>query len=160
MSASKSLALVLVACIAFVRPALAGDPVDRPAMKLEFRRAETAPAESLTEATVQLSGQKIYLHKDAEITNADVAEARAVDDGNGNTSVGVTFTKEGAEKMAALSEGHQGKPVAILLDGKVISAPVITASLSDRAMITGNFTDAEVKLLVEVLNKKRVAESP
>ena len=54
--------------------------------------------------------------------------------------------------MEMLTEKHLDKPIAIMIDGKVISAPVVKAKLSMQAQITGNFTKEEVEKLVKAIN--------
>lgn len=56
--------------------------------------------------------------------------------------------------MAKLSEQHKDKPLAILIDGKIISAPFVRAKFSERALLTGNFTKEEVDNLVKGINGK------
>jgi preprotein translocase subunit SecD len=51
--------------------------------------------------------------------------------------------------MRAATGGHIGKPVAILLDGQMVMAPVVKASLGASAEITGNFTKAQAERIVE-----------
>ena len=97
-------------------------PTPKPGVKVEFRRAENQPGEGLVEAAVAGTAQKIYLHASADVTNADIAEARAALDGQQKPVVEITFTEEGAKKMAKLTAEHQNKPLAILVDGKVIGA--------------------------------------
>jgi preprotein translocase subunit SecD len=123
-------------------------------VQVEFRRAETTPAPGLTEATVPGTKDKVYLHKAADATNKDIAEARPAEDGQAKPAVEIIFTREGAKKMAKLSQQHQGKPLAILVNGKVISAPVVKAQFSARALITGNFTKDEADKLVKGINGK------
>jgi len=147
-------ALLLFACLGCAFQALADEPAEKARAKVEFRRAETKAAEGLTEATVAGTGAKVYLHKTADATNVDIAEARFTVDFNGNPAVEVIFTKEGAKKMAALSEEHMNKPLAILVDGKVISAPRVTAKFSERALITGRFTRDEVDKLIKSISAK------
>jgi preprotein translocase subunit SecD len=146
--------LLLFACSVCVAQATADKPVDKPRVKVEFRRAETKPGEGLTEATVAGTKEKVYLHKTADVTAEDIAEARPAEDGRGKPAVEVIFTKEGGKKMAKLSEQHREKPLAILVDGKVISAPVVRAKFAERALITGTFTDEEVAKLVKSINGK------
>src|SRR5207244_10186356 len=141
------------ACLALAPPAI-GKPDEKPKVKVEFRRAETKNADGLTPATIAGTDEKIYLHKTADATTADIADARVGVDGACNPAIDVTFTKDGAKKMAALSEKHQGKPLAVLIDGKVVSAPVVRAKFSDRAQITGQFTKEEVEKLVKAINAK------
>ena len=142
------------ACLALAGPLAAAGPDEKPKVKVEFRRAETKNADGLTPATVAGTDEKIYLHPKADATDADIADARVGVDGACNPAIEVTFTKDGAKKMAALSEKHQGKPLAVLIDGKVVTAPVVRAKFSDRAQITGQFTKEEVEKLVKAINAK------
>ncbi len=146
--------LLAAACVSLAVPVWAGLPDDKPKVKIEFRRAETKNADGLTEAVVPGSTDKIYLHKKADATNEDIAEARFGIDASFNPAVDILFTKEGAKKMEALSEKHLDKPLAILIDGKVISAPVVKGKVSDKAQITGKFTRTEVENFVKAINAK------
>lgn len=67
--------------------------------------------------------------------------------------VGLEFDKEGGALFAKITREHKNEILAIVLDGKVISAPVIIDEISDgKAQITGSFTPAEAKDLVRNLN--------
>jgi preprotein translocase subunit SecD len=146
--------LLAAACLGLAVPVWAQKPDEKPKGKVEFKRAETKPADGLAEATVEGTRQKVYLPKKADATNADIARVSAGLDGDLNPAIDVVFTKEGAKKMEALSEEHKDKPLAILIDGKVVSAPVVRAKFSDRAQITGKFTKEEVEALVKAINAK------
>ena len=110
--------------------------------------AENQPGEGLTETTIAGTAQKVYLHESADATNQDIAEARAALDDQQHPVVEITFTDAGAKKMAKLTEEHLNKPLAILVDGKVVSAPMIISGLGNKARITGNFTQEEVNRIV------------
>jgi preprotein translocase subunit SecD len=56
--------------------------------------------------------------------------------------------------MAKLSEAHWGKPLAVLLDGEVVCAPVLTTPITEYAVFTGNFTREEVERIVKGINGK------
>lgn len=145
----------LMICMAAMAPqALADKPAEKSRVKVEFRRAESTPAEGLIEATVVGSDTKVYLHKSPDLTNKDLAEATISEDSEGNPCLGVVFTSDGGKKMAKLSEEHLSKPLAILVDGKVVSAPIIRAKVSQRAVIAGIFTKAEIERLVKEINAK------
>jgi preprotein translocase subunit SecD len=111
------------------------------AVRFEVRLAEERPAPGLRAAKVAYSGSTIYLHDEPIVTNSDIAAAQVVP-GNGPSQyrVSVEFTASGAEKMRATTANHVGKPVAILLDGQVVMAPVVRAPIGASALITGNFT--------------------
>src|SRR5262249_32173199 len=55
--------------------------------------------------------------------------------------VNFRFNNQGARKFGEVTKDNVGKPFAIVLDNKVISAPVIREPiLSGSGMISGNFT--------------------
>jgi preprotein translocase subunit SecD len=122
-----------------------------PKVKVELRRAETEPAEGLTEATVEGTKRKVYLHKEAEITNEDIASAKVVADEGKDPFIEITFTKAGQKKIAKLTRDHKDKPLAILVDDKVISAPLVKSEISEKANITGKFTKDEAERIVKGL---------
>jgi len=146
-----ALALTLVACAS---QAPRGGP--RPA-QFELRLAEESPGAGLMEAAVGGGDKKVYLFKEAIITNNDLVDARVVDDGafidqneraSSGFSIHVLFTEEGAQKMSRATGAHLGKPIAILVDGKVVSARIVRSVISDRAAISGVFTREEAERLV------------
>lgn len=67
--------------------------------------------------------------------------------------VGLTFNADGKELFAKLTRDHKGKMLAIILDGELLSAPIIQDEISDgQAQISGTFTPDEAKALVRNLN--------
>lgn len=67
--------------------------------------------------------------------------------------VAVEFDEQGTKLFAEITKANIGKPVAIYLDGGVISAPTVQQEIRDgKAQITGNFTSQEAKELVGRLN--------
>ncbi len=70
----------------------------------------------------------------------------------GSAEVGLQFNEEGADLFAAITKANIGQPVAIYLDGEPISVPTVQSEiLGGRAVITGNFTVSEAKLLAQRL---------
>lgn len=66
--------------------------------------------------------------------------------------VGVEFNPEGAKRFARLTSENVGRRLAIILDGKVQSAPVIREEIpSGQAVISGRFTVEEAKDLSLIL---------
>ena len=134
----KKLLCVVVCLLAFAR--IAGAQT-----RLEVRLAETQPGVGLTEATVPASGQKIYLHESSVITNADVIEAHVESDVNGNPSVTIRVAPDAAVRLENATREHIGKPLAILVNGTVVSAPILRGVLRQDAAIFGTFTQAEAE---------------
>lgn len=118
---------------------------------LELRIAEERAAEGLIEASVPGSSEKIYLRPMADLTKADVADVKATQDDRKSPQVEVVFTNQGSAKMRKLTSENTGKRLAILVGGKVVTAPTIRSTISDRAVITGRFTAAEVEQMVATI---------
>lgn len=75
------------------------------------------------------------------------------DQNTGTPFVALTFNSEGGDLFAKLTEQYVGQPIAIFLDGLAISTPVVQQAIyGGQAVITGNFTIEEAKLLAQRLN--------
>jgi preprotein translocase subunit SecD len=140
-------ALLVAAGLTLALPAVADDA---PKARVEFRRAETAPAPGLTEAVVAGTKDKVYLHKAADLTGADVASAK-VGGTAGARTIDLTFTPAGGKKLAKVSEEHADKPLAVVVDGRVLAAPVIRARLGTSVLISGQFTEEEASKLAKAV---------
>ena len=67
--------------------------------------------------------------------------------------VGVDFNDKGKNLFAEITRAHVGEQLAIVLDGVLLSAPVIQEEIRDgKAQITGDFTPEEARELVRNLN--------
>jgi hypothetical protein len=120
-------------------------PALEAAVRFEMRLAETQPGPGLQAVSMPSPPETIYLHPDAIVSNPDVASAMAVA-GTGSTFVvQITFNSAGAEKIQRATTNHTGKPVAILIDGKVVAAPVVRSPIRSEARLTGNLTRAEAE---------------
>ena len=65
--------------------------------------------------------------------------------------VSMSFDSVGRRKFAQVTGDHVGEHLAILLDGKVQSAPVIQDQIVGNAIIQGNFTYEEASYLSNIL---------
>ena len=119
------------------------------AIRFEVRFAEAHPAAGLREARIAGADQVVYLHEEIIVTNDDIAQSAVVQgDGPSHFGVGVEFNAGGAEKMRQATASHIGGPVAILMDGDVVAAPVLRGPISTSAVISGDFTKAEAERIV------------
>lgn len=62
-----------------------------------------------------------------------------------------SFKPEGGDKFYDLTSANYGRRVAIIIDGVVITAPVVQAAISSDGEITGDFTAEEAQELATLL---------
>ncbi len=113
--------------------------------------------QKLPEGRVILMGEEdgrtvaYLLEKEAKVTGADLKDARLGYDEYGQIAVDFELIAKAARRFGALTGKNIGKRLAIVLEGKVQSAPVIRSKITDRGQITGNFTPEEARELQIVL---------
>jgi len=119
------------------------------AVRFEARLAETQPGAGLTEARVTGSDRVIYLHDEVIVTNADIEHCTAVTgSGSSRYNIAVELNAAGAEKMRRATMAHEGRPMALLIDGEVVLAPVIRSPVGRSAVITGDYSKAEAERII------------
>lgn len=91
------------------------------------------------------------LDKVPVVSGSDLKTAYISQDEFGRPAVGFELKSEAASKFAEFTSKNIGKRLAIVLEDKVVSAPVIRSRISDRGQITGNFTPEEVRDLALIL---------
>jgi preprotein translocase subunit SecD len=91
------------------------------------------------------------VEKRRTVTGRDLHTARPEQNNMGQPIVGFSFTPDGSKAFATLTGEHIGSGLAIVLDGTIVTAPVIKTKISDSGVIEGSFTQQEVDDLVTVL---------
>jgi preprotein translocase subunit SecD len=89
--------------------------------------------------------------EDANITGEYLNDARVSFDLQQRPIVEFQFNSEGGRIFGELTEDNIGKLLAIVLDGRVYSAPVIRSRIGSRGQIEGRFTSQEAADLAVVL---------
>ncbi|HUF78480.1 MAG TPA: protein translocase subunit SecD [Thermoanaerobaculia bacterium] len=102
--------------------------------------------------TRQVVGERYYaVQKTSVITGRDLKNSRSERGEYQQPVVGFSVSPEGADRFGQATGENIGRGLAIILDGKVVSAPRINARITDRGIIEGSFTLQEVDLLVTQL---------
>lgn len=93
-------------------------------------------------------------YKPTDLTGADLKSARVnFDHTNGKPVVAIQFSEEGAKKFEILTEKNVGKPLPIVLDGILITAPVVQDKIAGgQASISGDFSTEAADALSIQLN--------
>lgn len=120
---------------------------------LEVRLAESQPGPGLTEGRLAQPGAPVFLHPEVLATQDDVSSARVVET-NGTVSINVEFTSAAAGRLSGATGGHLGRPVALMLGGRVIAAPTVRSPIGSRAVITGSFSRAEAEAIAAALGRR------
>jgi preprotein translocase subunit SecD len=150
----RSTLALFAALILFGNAALGDAEKEKPKVKFEIRLAQKEAAEGLEEMVVPQSKNKIYVHKGAVLTNADVAVVKAHTNERNQEVVNVDFVEGSRKKVGEFSEKNIGKIAAIFIDGKLVVAPVIRAKFSDTVVIAGDFSREEAERIARALNGK------
>ncbi|SFM11945.1 protein translocase subunit SecD [Shimia aestuarii] len=86
------------------------------------------------------------------VTGEELVDAQPAFDQNGSPAVSFRFNPTGARKFGNYTAENIGSPFAIVLDGEVVSAPVIQAHISGGSgIITGRFSVEESTNLAVLL---------
>ncbi len=100
----------------------------------------------------QVTGKMYYaVQKRRTVTGRDLSDARPAGGEFGQPVVSFTLTPQGASAFGELTGQNVGSGLAIVLDGRVVTAPVVKSRISDRGQIEGNFTQQEAQDLSLVL---------
>lgn len=128
--------------------------------KLSFHLVNMDVASSNTRETggdmvlpmAEQPGQTLAVNRRAEITGDMLVTAAYAQDQNGQPAVSFRFNPIGTKKFCDLSRTNVNKLFAIVLDGTIISAPVIREPIcGGSGQISGNFTLKEANDLAILL---------
>ncbi|VAX37667.1 Protein translocase subunit SecD, partial [hydrothermal vent metagenome] len=146
--------------------------VDRKKREIKFKGADAssqiisrekkgADGKTLKDSAGNIIRQYLVIYgKDNErVTGKYLTRAGSTRDQSGDPAVSFNFDSEGAYRFRNLTTKYKPRPgdktkyhLAVLLDGEIHSAPTINEPIGASGQISGNFTQASVRELVNVLN--------
>ena len=125
-----------------------------PEVRVEFRLVDAKPADGLAPMMMQATGDTFYVHQEILLSGVDIDSA-FVTESRGGASVEVILVDAGRERWAAVTEQNVGRRIGIIVDGTLVSAPIVRAPITKgRAVITGSFTEAEAKRIAAGITRK------
>lgn len=122
--------------------------------KLEFRLvADPGANPADVENLEQVEGGQIPVEKQVMVQGEDLTDAQpGFDQRNGEPVVNFRFNLRGGQKFGEVTSKNVGRPFAIVLDGKVISAPRILSPITGGSgQISGRFTVEQANNLAILL---------
>ena len=124
---------------------------DDPLPKLEFRIAVDSETPDWKKMELPGSDKTIFVSSEAAVNGGHIEKVSFYKDANGNPSIGISLTDEGAKAMKATTSRNQNKKLAIVLDGKVVSAPVIRSTITNELQISGRFDEDDLLKLFRAI---------
>lgn len=86
-----------------------------------------------------------------ELSGEEIVDANVKKE-NYTAQVNITFSSEGAEKFRKMTQRNLNNAIAIVMDGKVLSAPIVQQEISGgMAVISGRFSLQEAEDLASIL---------
>jgi preprotein translocase subunit SecD len=102
--------------------------------------------------TGELAGTVYYqLRRGSSVSGRDIRNARPSVDQNNRPAVSFTLNTDGARRFGELTGANIGRQLAIVLDGRVQSAPRIDGRITTDGQIFGVFSSEEVQTLSLIL---------
>ncbi|MFC5342465.1 protein translocase subunit SecD [Brevundimonas staleyi] len=106
-------------------------------------------AQLLTDET----GTPYLVKRRVLVSGENLTRANVGADQSGRPAIDFRFDGNGARRFGEATAANIGKPFAIILDGKVISAPTINGAITGGSgQITGSFSIQQASELVNLLN--------
>lgn len=98
-------------------------------------------------------GYPTVVYKAIVVSGMNLQKATVGTDSYNRPAIDFTFNNEGAQKFGKATRENIGKRFAIILDGRIVSAPTIQGAITGgHGQITGSFTPQEASELVSILN--------
>ncbi len=127
----------------------------------QFRLVLNAPSAKADPMTVVQPGadakaaETLYVQKKVLLDQTDLKSASVItNQPAGKPRLQITFTDAGAKQLAKVTHQNIGKRLAIIIDGRLYSAPTIKSEIrGGQAEITGNFSEAEAQDLAAKINQ-------
>jgi len=125
-----------------------------PLLEFKTEMPKDAPQAATVDANGQLTLDVNSQFASTELTGRYLEKATLdFDQNTREPKVSLQFNAEGTKLFAKITKENVGKMVAIYLDGAPVSTPVVREEIPNgQAVISGQFTPTEAKLLVGRLN--------
>nr|WP_294849704.1 protein translocase subunit SecD [uncultured Sphingomonas sp.] len=134
--------------------------------RLEFKLVADADAQQVASGVAPPGAQilpmadgtgAIAVQRRTIVSGEQLVKATQAYDENGRPAIDFTFNTTGAKRFGRVTQENIGKPFAIILDNKVLSAPTIQSPiLGGKGQITGSFTVEEASQLAVSLSSGKL----
>jgi len=155
----KKLLTTAVVCLVAV-VAMAADSTKPPVFQMRLvaespsADSEQLICQSTNGETGRISVEKLNVQKKILLDETAVKSAVASKGWQDYWQVDFSLTPDGTRRFAEITGQNLGKRLAIVIDGQLITAPIIQSSITGgKGQITGTFTKQEAKDLAAKINR-------
>ncbi len=111
---------------------------------LEFRLANDSATDGWKEMPVPNSEKTVFVSNVVELHGGHIDKVSFYNDERGKPCVGLELTDDGGKTMKATTSQNLRKKLAIVLNGKVVSAPTINSTITNKVEISGSFDNKDL----------------
>ena len=124
---------------------------------LQLRMVDDVKTENNTVYRGGTDNEAVYVNNNVLMNLTDLEKIKMAQDDLGRNIFILTFTTAGAEKMASISGNNIGRRLAIIIDGRLITAPVIRDTISGGIVqVPLNGAAGEARDLYKKLHEKQL----
>jgi preprotein translocase subunit SecD len=136
--------------------------VEKHQSPVELRAASNSSKADWQRLDYHVGGLDTWVAPEPTIVLDDIVSARRSIDDFGRPTVILTFTDDARMKMTRLSIDRSSRPVAVLVDGKIIAAPILMQEMGDTLTIgfgTRKNAAIEATELADRINKHSTSKT-
>lgn len=123
--------------------------------QFSMRAASAQPVEGWQRMQVEHSETMVWVSPAAAVVASDIEKAQPEVRDDGDRVIRVIFTEVGANKIRQLTTAQLRKHVALVVDGRLIWAPMVQAVVGKESVLTGSgpagLTQEEVERIIASL---------
>jgi preprotein translocase subunit SecD len=130
----RALSVVILAAVAILSMGCESVP-DADASILEIRAASIDPMDGWTRSDAVIGGSRVWISPDITVDASMVLLAEPIKDGSGRNAVLVDLDDAGTEALRRLTTAWISRPVAVFIDGRIVTTPILQSELSRKFVV-------------------------
>lgn len=99
-------------------------------------------------------GQDYWLNPSSLVDGADIVSFQYNPADSGNGELEILFSESAGEKLGSYTRAHQGERLAIVFDGRILSAPRIQGLIKRRASLSGLRVEEQLEQILDSLHRE------
>ena len=135
-----------------------GNSTESPPLSFKILQAQMDQGNGLQKREVKGQEKVVYTARNPLLTGECIKNAR-VEPSRSNTpgyEVRVIFNEQGKKTLKEYTSQHKGEPLAIVVDGEVLSAPIIRSEIGQgQCLIQGPFAKAKAQRIAQGISPRK-----